>query len=90
MKYQKELVQKLFAMIKDSEESNAAAETLNDYVNKFNVLLMHSSLNLCEIFQSYMLEEPEGINVEYYDDDTLIVKNKFDEVIIRSRSIEIK
>ena len=90
MKYQVELVKKLFGLIKDSEESNEATDTLKVYISKFKSLLMHDSLSLSEIFQLYMLEEPEGINVEYYDDDTLVVKNKFDTVIIRSRSIELK
>ena len=90
MKFQNELVKKLFVMIKDSEESNEATDALKVYVDKFNVLLMHDSLNLSEIFQLYMLEEPESIDINYYDDDTLVIKNKFDTVIVRSRSIEIQ
>lgn len=89
MKFQDELVKKLFALVKDSEESNENTDKLKVYISKFNSLLLHDPLNLSEIFQLYMLEEPE-IDVEYYDDDTLVVKNKFDEVIIRSRSIELQ
>ena len=90
MKFQKELVEKLFVLVKDSEESNENADKLQNYINKFNNLLAHDILDLSEIFQLYMLEEPEAIDITYEDDDTLIVKNKFDTVIIRSRSIELQ
>ena len=89
MKYQESLIKKLFTLIKDSEESNEFTDKLKDYISKFNYLLAHDSLNLSEIFQLYMLEEPEII-IEYEDDDTLIIKNKFDTVIVRSRSIELQ
>ena len=89
MKYQDQLIKKLFAMIKDSEESNEFTDKLEDYIGKFNKLLEHDSLYISEIFQLYMLEEPEGIDITYDDDDTLIIKNKFDTVIVRSRSIEL-
>lgn len=88
MKYQDQLIKKLFNLIKDSEESNEATDKLKCYIDKFNSLLLHDSLSLSEVFQLYMLEEPE-INIEFYDDDTIIIKNKFDEVIVRSRSIEL-
>ena len=88
MKYQEQLVKKLFVMIKNSEESNEFTDQLEGYISKFNSLLAHDVLNISEIFQLYMLEEPE-IDVQYEDDDTLIVKNKFDTVVIRSRSIEL-
>ena len=90
IKYQENLIKKLFMLIKNSEESNEAADKLGAYIGKFNFLLLHDVLNISEIFQLYMLEEPEGIDVIYDDDDTLIIKNKFDTVIVRSRSIEIK